>query len=124
MQRALLRADVAFSAACGLSFVILSAGLADWADLPTWVVVLVGILILGHVGILLVGVRRPEYEAQVTRYAVVANLGWVVAAAVVVVSGWLPEAPAGLFVLLSAVVGVFGLLQLWTLRPGAVRPPT
>jgi hypothetical protein len=124
MQRALLRADVAFSSACGLSFVVLSPGLADWAELPTWVVLVVGVLVLAHAGILLVGVRRPVMEESVTRYAVVANLGWVAGAVVVVALGWLPEAPAGLFVVLSGVVGLFGALQAWTLRGKAVRPPT
>lgn len=122
MQRALLRADVAFSAACGVSFTVLSAGLAEWAGIPGWIVLGVGLLIVAHTGILVVGLLRPEFEDLVVRYAVVANLGWVVGAIVVLAAGWLPEAPAGLFGLLSAIVGLFGVLQWRTLRKGSVAP--
>ena len=117
-QRALLLADVGFSAACGVSFTVLSGGLAEWAGVPGWVVLALGLAILCHVGILLVGVVKEDRQAVVTRYAVVANVGWVVGAVVVLVTGLLPEAAAMLFGLLSGIVGLFGLLQWRTLGRG------
>ena len=116
MQRTLLVGDIVFSASCGAAFTLFASPLGRWAEVPPFVVLVVGLLILGHVGVLAVGAARPPLAGAVTRYAVVANLGWVAVAVVVLIADWLTGAAASVFAVLSAIVGLFGALQWRTMR--------
>lgn len=78
-------------------------------DVPSWVLRLIGLGLVGFIGLLLVAVRRarlPEPRADFALLAVALDLGWVVGAAALTPTAWTQFEPlgAGLFWGVGAVV--------------------
>lgn len=115
---ALLTIDAAYCAVIGLAFAIGGTAIAAWAGLPAWLVIGLGVGIAVHAGVLWWG--RRDRVVAVSRYAAIANGAWIVAAAIVLAMGQLPNGPAVVFAALSVGVAVLGALQVRALRPTTV----
>lgn len=102
--RRVLWADTVGSAASVVLTIAGAALIGRWLDVPTWVPLIVGLVLVPWVALLYMTVgQHPIRRAQVT-VIVVGNLGWVLAAAVVI---W--GFPSALSAAGKWILGVFSL---------------
>ena len=113
--RRVMLADVAFSATCTAVLLLFADTVGEWLALDAALLRWVGLLLVAHVAILVWSVATDRVEPG-SRYAVVANLGWVVVAVVVIAVGWLPTEAAIALGIVSVPVGAFGVVQWRGLR--------
>lgn len=109
-------ADAAVSAVSGSMLVLAAVPLGGWFTLAPTLLAVVGALVVVHAVILWWTGRRPDLVRAGARYAVVANLAWVVGAVVVLAAGVLTVPAAVALGAISIVVGAFGIAQWWLMR--------
>ena len=125
--RKVLWADVFGSGVSVLSSIAAAGLIADWLDVPTWIPLAVGIALIPWVWFLLQTVRREPLRRGDLVVIVAGNVGWAVAAAIVILG--FPDAlsTAGRWIvgIFSLAVLDFGLTEWMGLRslhdPTAVR---
>lgn len=104
-------ADIFMSGGFTLLLLVAAEPLGEWLAIDPIALRLIGAVLAVHVAILGWSVRSGRVEAG-ARYAVVANGAWVVAAAVVLLAGWLVPVAAVALVVVSVAVGGFAVLQV------------
>lgn len=109
-------ADAVVSGTSGLALVVAAGPIGGWLDLSPRLLMAVGALVVVHAGILWWTGRRPDLVRAGARYAVVANLAWVVAAVVILLARLLAPSAAIALGAISVVVGAFGITQWRLLR--------
>ena len=118
-QRTLLRADAALCALIGLPAALAAAPVADLLgpDVPTTAVRIVGIaLVLYALDLAVTSRAAARWQRPVTLVAGIGSLAWTLASAVLVVAGAFSTTGAGIALVLAAIVGELGLLQLRAAR--------
>ena len=108
--RTVMVADILMSGGFTLLLLIAAEPIGEWLTIEPVVLRLIGAALAVHVAILAWSVRSDRVDAG-ARYGVLANGAWVVAAAVVVLLGWLVPVAAIALVVVSAAVGAFAVLQ-------------
>jgi hypothetical protein len=116
-----LYADHTVSGLSGLAFVAAPAPIArfiGWSD-PRWIFA-TGILLIAFSAGLFFIARQPRPDRRLVWAAVGLNAAWVAASFALVVTGWLPLAPAGKWAVLivADVVAAFAALEIYALRRG------
>ncbi len=118
LVRIALRGNAAFSALSGVASLAAAALWSDGLGVPAPVLVVLGLGLLPYAALLARFAGRPEVRAIEALVAVVADVGWVVGAAAILV-GW-PDAmsSAGRWALglLTLVVADFAVTQWIGLR--------
>jgi hypothetical protein len=117
--RALLRVDAALCAGTGLLAAVASTAVADLLgpDVSATAVRVVGVaLVVYAVDLALVSRASTSWLRRVALAAGIGNLAWELATVVLVVLGAFSTAGAVVALVLAAVVGGLGVLQLRALR--------
>lgn len=113
--RTLLRADAALCAATGLLAAAAAGPVADLLgpDVGTPAVRVVGVVLVVYaLDLAVVSRAAARWQRPVARVAGVGNVAWVVATAGLVAFGAFSAGGAAVALLVAAVVGGLGLLQL------------
>lgn len=111
-----LAANAGFSAVTGVILVVGAAPLSRWLSIPTWLTIAVGIGLLPFALTVAKTARSPRREAVLR--VILADIAWVVAAAVVLVGFPRSMSTAGLWSLglVTVAVADFAALQVIGLR--------
>ncbi len=122
-----LHANALYSTVSGATMAIGAAALDDWAGVPAWLLVALGVGLIGFAASLIVGARRPSVLVDTGRTAVAGDIGWIVGAIVVIAAtSWLTTAGEVTLALISIPVAAFAALQWRGLREliGTIEPAT
>ena len=112
-----LRANAAYSIVSGSTIAIGAAALDDWTGVPAWLLVAVGVGLIGFAVALLVGAGRPSLLVDVGRTAVLGDVAWLIGvAALVLATDWLTTGGEVTLVLISIPVAAFAAAQWLGLR--------
>ena len=117
--RSILRANAAFSLACGAVAIVAADRLAGWigADVG-WVVRLMGVALVAYCPMLLaIAASRPERLRTFSVVVSIADFAWVAGTIVLLVAGAVDPAGAWVLGITGLVVFVFGVEQLIARRP-------
>lgn len=115
--RAVLIGNVLFTSLAAAAFVVFGAPLAEWAELPAWVVVGVGLFLVPSAAIVATTAHRRPLDRTAVRMIAGADLAWVAVAVVILaVPGTMPVGAKLAFALLSLTVLCFGLAEAAALR--------
>lgn len=115
--RTALRANAAFSGLSGVALVVASGPIASMLGVESsWILVGVGVGLVGYAAQLLVTARRDPVDPGEVKLAIGADLAWVAGSMALV--AWGPLAPTGeaVVVAVAAVVLGFALLQAHGIR--------
>jgi hypothetical protein len=105
--RKVLWAD-AIGSGAALVFTIVGAGLLGrWLDISAWIPLTVGLVLIPWVYLLVRTVRRDQLRAGEVALIVAGNLGWVIAAAILIIGF-----PNALSTTGNWVVGIFSAVVL------------
>ena len=119
LLRRTLQANAVFSLATGLLLAVDAEPIAAFMGLP-WpgALVAVGLATLAYAALLFLATRRAPIDRRHALGFVIADAAWVVASAIVALSGWVPLATAGVWAILivADIVAVFAVLQYVGLR--------
>lgn len=126
-----LHANAIYSTAAGATMAIGAAALDDWSGVPAWLLVAIGVGLIGFAASLVFGARRPNLIVDTGRTAVAGDIGWIVGAIVVIAATtWLTTAGEVTLALISIPVAIFAVTQWQGLRrmggvePGRMAAPT
>lgn len=112
-----LRANAVFSTASGVGLAVASPAIDEWSGVPLWLLVAVGVGLLGYAAVLLVGSRRADLVVATGRSAVAGDIGWCVGAAVLIAAtSWLTTPGELALAGLSIPVAVLAAWQWHGLR--------
>lgn len=125
LVRASLFANAVFSMVSGVIAIAFASRLGEFMGLAPVVLTVVGVGVAGFGLANLWSARRETVDLRLARLTVILDIGWVVTGAILIVG--FPElmSPGGRWLLaaVSAVVGVFAVLQgLGVRRAGGVPP--
>lgn len=125
LVRASLFANAVFSMVSGVIAIAFASRLGEFMGLSPVVLTVVGVGVAGFGLANLWSARRETVDLRLARLTVILDIGWVVTGAILIVG--FPElmSPGGRWLLaaVSAVVGVFAVLQgLGVRRAGGVPP--
>ena len=111
-----LAANAGFSALTGLILIGGASPLSRWLGTPTWLTVAVGVGLLPFAVAVITVARDPKPQA--VRMVIVADIAWVIGAAVVLIGFPLSMSTAGLWSLglVSVAVADFAIFQAIGLR--------
>jgi hypothetical protein len=111
-----LAANASFSALTGLILIGAASPLSRWLGIPTWLTVAVGVGLLPFAVAVIRVARDPKPQAA--RMVIVADIAWVIGAAVVLVGFPRSMSTAGLWSLglVSVAVADFAVFQAIGLR--------
>jgi hypothetical protein len=116
LRRALIGNGL-FSITSGLIAVVLAAQVADLIGVNQIVMLAVGIGVVGFGIAILISARRHPINLVEARLTVVADVSWVIAAAVIIVIPSLLTTEGNLLLgAISVVVGLFAILQTVGIR--------
>lgn len=118
-MRGLLRADAALCAATGLAAAAAAGAVADLLgpDVPERVVLVVGLALLAYaLDLAFTSRAAARWQRAATLAAGGGNVAWVVATLVLVALGAFSTVGAAVALLVGAVVGELGVLQLRAAR--------
>jgi hypothetical protein len=118
LRNALL-SDSAVSGISGLAFVLFSKAIAGFVGLSTsWIILALGLGFIIYSVELFLAARSEPVNTRIARFAVYANLVWVLASAVLIFANLVPFTTAGKWAMaiVADVVLVFAILQYVGLR--------
>ena len=116
--KTVLTANAAFSALSGVVLAAGSAPIADFADTPTWVPLVVGAGLLPFAALVLTVARSEPLPRPAVQAVLAADIAWVVGAALLIVAGPTLLSTGGKVALaaVSLVVADFAILEAIGLR--------
>ena len=124
-----LHANALYSTLTGATMAIGAAALDDWSGVPAWLLVAIGIGLIGFAASLVFGARRSNLIVDTGRTAVAGDIGWIVGAIVIIAAtSWLTTAGEVTLAIISVPVAVFaaaqwqGLSNLTASDTNAARP--
>ena len=108
-----LNANAWFSRISGLVLAVLSPWLADFAGIDTWIVLVVGLGLIGYsLWLGAAASRRPILRSEALT-AVVGDDLWVMGAAVIIFfTDWITTEAKVVLGVLTAIVALFGIVQV------------
>jgi len=117
-----LAANAGFSALTGLILIGGALPLSRWLGIPTWLTVAVGVGLLPFAFMVITVARDPKPQA--VRMVILADLAWVIGAAVVLIGFPRSMSTAGLWSLglVSVAVADFAVFQTIGLRRMEAAP--
>ena len=114
-----LFSDGALSFLSGVAFLLFSKAIANFLGVSTpWIILVIGAgLILYGIEIFLAG-RAEPVNTRIAKFAVYANLVWVIASAVLIFANLVPFTTAGKWAIaiMADIVLLFAILQYAGLR--------
>ena len=124
-----LHANALYSTLAGATMAVAATALDDWSGVPAWLLVAIGVGLIGFAASLVFGARRPNLIVDVGRTAVAGDLGWIVGAIVVIAAtSWLTTEGEVTLAIISIPVAIFaaaqwqGLKNLTVSKTNETRP--
>lgn len=112
-----LHANAVYSTLSGATMAVGAVALDDWSGVPAWLLVAIGVGLIGFAVSLVFGARRPKLLVDTGRTAVAGDIGWIVGAVVVIAAtSWLTTAGEVTLALISVPVAIFAAAQWQGLR--------
>jgi hypothetical protein len=114
-----LQANMVFSGLTGLLLVVDAAPLSQWLGVPaTWLLVVLGIGLLGFAGLLYLTARQRPLDLRQANLIFWLDVAWVVGSALLLATGWAPLTSAGWWAVLvvADVVALFAILEFVGIR--------
>ncbi|MFB3051858.1 MAG: hypothetical protein ACE1Z0_07715, partial [Acidimicrobiia bacterium] len=123
--RASLFANAVFSMVTGAIAIAFASRLAEFMGLAPVVLTVVGVGVVGFGLAILWTARRETVDLRLARLTVILDIGWVVTGAIVIVGfpGLISTGGGWLLAAVSAVIGVFAVLQGLGIRSAGGVPP-
>ncbi len=117
LLRGFLYENVAFSIASGLVFALGASRLDTWAGVNTWLLVALGVGLIGYADLLFLGARRDDTLVMTGRSAVIGDLGWIAGAiAIIAATDWLTRNGEIALAVISIPVAILAAGQYVGLR--------
>lgn len=118
LLRRALYANAAFTAVCSLVALAGAGAVSDLFDVPTWIVILVGAILLGWAALVALFARREETRRAEAWLVVAGDEAWIIGVIVLLAAfpDVISETGRLWLAILTLVVAVLASLQLLGLR--------
>jgi hypothetical protein len=118
LLRRAMRADGIFSTAGGVACVVAAGWLAAQLGVTSLAIYALGAALLGYAAFLFAATAREPINRRAAIAAIVLNVDWVIASAVILAAGWLPLTTAGFWIaaVVALAVADFAVVQYVGLR--------
>jgi hypothetical protein len=117
--RRVLQADGLSSGISGAALTFGAGPVGAFLGLETtWVLVLIGILLLVYAAALFYAAAQERIERQFLAAVIALNVAWVIGSGVILLTEWLPLTPGGWWAVavVADAVAIFAALQYYGLR--------
>lgn len=119
LLRGVLQANMIFSGLSGLLLAVAAAPLGQWLGVPaTWLLVVIGIGLLGFAGLLFQIARQNPLDLRQANVIFWLDVAWVVGSALLLFTGWVSFTTTGWWavLLVADVVALFAILEFVGMR--------